>query len=134
MKYALLIYDENTANPSPEPPDPAVVGQVMEQYNAFTKAITDAGVYLGGEALQPNTTATSIRVRDGRTVTIDGPFAETKEGLGGFYVIDVPDLDAALAWAAKCPGSWYGTVEVRPLVDWSGYEEGTVEHRAVGSA
>jgi hypothetical protein len=134
VKYALLIYDENTANPSPEPPDPAVVGQVMEQYNAFTTEIREAGVYLGGEALQPNTTATSIRIRDGRTVTTDGPFAETKEGLGGFYVIDVPDLDAALAWAAKCPGSWFGTVEVRPLVDWAGYEEGTIEHRPVGSA
>jgi hypothetical protein len=132
MKYALLIYDENTANPSPEPPDPAVVGQVLDAYNGFTKAIRDAGVYLGGEALQPNPTATSIRVRDGRTVTTDGPFAETKEGLGGFYVIDVPDLDAALAWAAKCPGSWFGTVEVRPLVDWTGYEEGSIEHRPVG--
>jgi hypothetical protein len=111
-----------------------VIGQVMEAYNAFTKEVTDAGVYLGGEALQPNPTATSIRVRDGRTVTTDGPFAETKEGLGGFYVIDVPDLDAALSWAAKCPGSWYGTVEVRPLVDWAGFEEGSIEHRAVGSA
>ena len=134
MKYALLIYDENTANPSPEPPDPAMLGSVMEEYNAFTKAVTDAGIYHGGEALQPNPTATSVRVRDGRTVTTDGPFAETKEGLGGFYVIEVPDLDAALAWAAKCPGSWFGTVEVRPLVDFSGYEEGAIEHTAVGSA
>ena len=133
MKYALLIYDENTANPSPEPPDPAVVGQVLDAYNGFTKAIREAGVYVGGEALQPNPTATSIRVRDGHTVTTDGPFAETKEGLGGFYVIDVPDLDAALAWAAKCPGSWFGTVEVRPLVDWTGYEDGSIEHRPVGS-
>jgi hypothetical protein len=134
VKYALLIYDENTANPSPEPPDPAVWGKVMDEYNAFTKAITDAGINLGGEALQPNPTATTVRVRDGRTMTTDGPFAETKEGLGGFYLLDVPDLDAALDWAAKCPGSWYGSVEVRPVVDFSQYAEGTIEHRAVGTA
>lgn len=121
MKFALLIYDEQTANPSPEPPDPAVWGQVMEEYNAFTKAIRDAGVEAGGEALQPNTTATTIRIRDGETITTDGPFAETKEGLGGFYLIDCANLDEALAWAAKCPGSWYGTVEVRPVVDFSKY-------------
>jgi hypothetical protein len=119
VQYALLIYDENTANPSPEPPDPAVWGQVMDEYNAFTKAITDAGIYKGGEALEPNPTATTVRVRDGRTITTDGPFAETKEGLGGFYVLECKDLDEALAWAAKCPGSWYGSVEVRPVVDFS---------------
>ena len=116
MKYALLIYDENTASPSPEPPDPALWGQVMDEYNAFTKAITDAGVYRGGEALQPNPTATTVRVRDGKTLTTDGPFAETKEGLGGFYLLECADLDEALGWAAKCPGSWYGSVEVRPVM------------------
>jgi len=118
VKYALLIYDENTASPSPEPPDPAAWGQVMDEYNAYTKAITDAGVYRGGEALQPNPTATTVRVRDGRMLTTDGPFAETKEGLGGFYLLECADLDEALAWAAKCPGSWYGSVEVRPVVDF----------------
>jgi hypothetical protein len=134
VKYAILIYDENTANPDPTPPDPAVWGQVMAEYNAFTKAITDAGVNLGGEALQPNPTATSVRVRDGRTVTTDGPFAETKEGLGGFYVLECKDLDEALAWAAKCPGSWYGTVEVRPVVDFSEYDQADIEHKAVGAS
>jgi hypothetical protein len=133
VKYAILIYDENTANPDPRPPDPEVWGQVMAEYNAFSKAMTDAGVYLGGEALQPNPTATSVRVRDGRTVTTDGPFAETKEGLGGFYVLDCKDLDEALAWAAKCPGSWYGTVEVRPVVDFSQYDSAEIEHMPVGS-
>jgi len=117
MQYALLIYDENTANPSPEPPDPAVWGQVMEEYNAFTAAIREAGVHRGGEALHPNPTATSVRVRDGQTMTTDGPFAETKEGLGGFYLLECADLDEALAWAARCPGSRYGTVEVRPVID-----------------
>lgn len=121
MRFALLIYDEETANPNPAPPDPAVWGQVMEEYNAFTRAIKDAGVEAGGEALEPNTTATTIRIRDGQTITTDGPYAETKEGLGGFYLIDCENLDEALAWAAKCPGSWYGTVEVRPVVDFSKY-------------
>jgi len=121
MRFALLIYDEETANPNPAPPDPAVWGKVMEEYNAFTRAIKDAGVEAGGEALEPNTTATTIRIRDGETITTDGPYAETKEGLGGFYLIDCENLDEALAWAAKCPGSWYGTVEVRPVVDFSKY-------------
>jgi hypothetical protein len=118
VKYVLLIYDENTANPSPDPPDPAVWAQVTEEYQAYTAELDAAGVRLAGEALQPNPTATSVRVRDGRTITTDGPFAETKEGLGGFYLIEAPDLDAALGWAAKCPGARYGTMEVRPVVDF----------------
>ena len=121
MKYVLLIYDENTANPSPEPPDPMVWAHVTDEYNAYTAELDKAGVRLAGEALQPNPTATSVRVRDGQTVTTDGPFAETKEGLGGFYLIEAPDLDAALAWAAKCPGAKYGTMEVRPVLDFSQY-------------
>jgi hypothetical protein len=131
MKYALLIYDEETANPSPEPPDPAVWGKVMEEYNAYTEAIKSAGVHVGGEALQPNPTATTVRVRDGRTLTTDGPFAETKEGLGGFYLLECADLDEALAWAAKCPGSWYGSVEVRPIVDFEG---ANIEAQFAGTA
>jgi hypothetical protein len=133
VKYAILIYDENTASPSPEPPDPAVMGQIMGEYNAFDQEITTAGVKLGGEALQPNTTATSVRVRDGSALTTDGPFAETKEGLGGFYLIEAKDLDEALAWAAKCPGSWYGTVEVRPIMDFTEYQNAQ-QKQAVGSA
>ena len=121
MRYVLLIYDETTANPSPEPPDPAIVGPMMQEYDGFTDALKDAGAFIAGEALQPNPTATSVRVRDGRTVTTDGPFAETKEGLGGFYLIEAPDLDAALAWAARCPGARYGTMEVRPIVDFAQY-------------
>ena len=121
MQYVLLIYDEETAHPSPEPPDPAVWGKVMDEYNAFSAAIREAGIHRGGEALQPNPTATSVRVRDGQTITTDGPFAETKEGLGGFYLLECRDLDEALAWAARCPGSWYGTVEVRPVIDFSEY-------------
>jgi hypothetical protein len=134
VKYAILIYDENTASPDPGPPDLEAWGQVMAEYNAFTKAVTDAGVYLGGEALQPHPTATTVRVRDGRTLTTDGPFAETKEGLGGFYLIDVRDLDEALAWAARCPGSWYGSVEVRPVVTFEEYDPADIEHKPIGAA
>jgi len=133
VKYAILIYDENTVNPDVDP-DPAQWGQVMAEYNAFTKEINDAGVNHGGEALQPNATATSVRIRDGHTVTTDGPFAETKEGLGGFYILDCKDLDDALAWAAKCPGSWYGTVEVRPIATFEEYDQADIEHKAVGAA
>jgi hypothetical protein len=118
MRYAILIFDEETAHPSPEPPDPAVWGQVMEEYNAYTKMLKDNGIYLGGEALQPNPTATTIRIRDGQTVTTDGPFAETKEGLGGFYLVEAGDLDHALELAAACPGAKWGTVEVRPVIDF----------------
>jgi len=118
MRYLVLIYDEQTANPSPEPPDPAARGAVMEEYNAYSKMLRDGGTYVAGEALQPVTTATTIRVRDGQTMTTDGPFAETKEALGGFYLIEAKDLDEALELGRKCPGAKYGSIEVRPVVDF----------------
>jgi hypothetical protein len=74
-----------------------------------------AGILVGGERLQPSTAATSVRVADGKSKVLDGPYAETKEQLGGYYMIDVPDLDAALSWASRCPGASLGTIEVRPL-------------------
>ena len=119
MQYLILIYDEETANPSPEPPDPAVMGEILGQYNAYTTMLRETGAYVAGEALQPVTTATTLRQQDGQTVTTDGPFAETKEGLGGFYLIEAPDLDAALKLAEQCPGIRYGSIEVRPIVDFS---------------
>jgi len=116
MRYAILIYDENSANPSPEPPDPAVWGEVMSDYWGYTKMLQDRGAYLGGEALQPVPTATTVRSREGRAVTTDGPFAETKEALGGFYLVEARDLDEALEFAAACPAVKYGgSVEVRPI-------------------
>jgi hypothetical protein len=118
MQYLILIYDAETANPSPEPPDPAVWGDVMEAYNAYTQMLKDNGAFIAGEALQPVTTATTLRQKDGHTITTDGPFAETKEGLGGFYLVQAPDLDAALALAAQCPGVRFGSIEVRPVVDF----------------
>ena len=117
MRYLVLIYDEETANPSPEPPDPAVWAQVMGDYNAYSKMLRDRGAYVAGEALQPVTTATTVRVRDGQTMTTDGPFAETKEALGGFYMIEAKDLDEALELGAACPGAKVGSIEVRPVLD-----------------
>jgi hypothetical protein len=111
MRYLLLIYFEETA----EPPDPQQAEQVMRDYWAYEKAVADAGVKQSSEALEGTDTATTVRVRDGERVVTDGPYAETREVLGGFYLLDVPDLDAAIEWAARCPGASYGTMEVRPI-------------------
>jgi hypothetical protein len=118
MRYLVLIYDATTADPVANPPDPATWGPVLEEYNAYSQMLRDTGRYVAGEALQPVTTATTIRIRDGQTMTTDGPFAETKEALGGFYMIEAKDLDEALELAAKCPGAKFGSIEVRPIVDF----------------
>jgi hypothetical protein len=120
VRYAVLIYDTETANPNPAPPDPEVWQETMGQYNDYTAMLKDRGAYLGGEALHPVAMATTVRVRDGETLTTDGPFAETKEALGGFYLIEAKDLDEALALGAACPGARYGSIEVRPVVDFPG--------------
>ncbi len=117
MRYLLLIYgDEPTAD---APPDPEFWGRLMGEYNAFGREMDERGVLLGGHALQSTVTATTVRVRDRATLTTDGPFAETKEALGGYYLIDVKDLDEAIEVAAKVPGAWYGSVEIRPIVEFS---------------
>ena len=112
MKYLLLIYSNEKAYAS-LPPDEAKRG--MEAYLAYTEALKKAGVHVGGERLQGIGTATTVRTTNGKTQVLNGPYTETKEQLGGYYMIDVPDLDAALAWAARCPGAHHGIVEVRPL-------------------
>ena len=117
MKYALLIYGEEASYPEP---GTEASDTMMDEYQKFTAEINERGINVGGEALNDTSTATTVRVRDGETLTTDGPFAETKEALGGFYLIDVPDLDAAIEVAAKLPGSWYGSVEIRPLWVWDG--------------
>jgi hypothetical protein len=117
MRYAALIYTDEKADAVPGTSD---FETVMKEYMAFGEEAGGAGVIGGGEALQPTATATTVRVENGQTLTTDGPFAETKEQLGGFYLLDVPDLDAAIAWAAKIPGAWHGRVEVRPVMDFSG--------------
>ena len=122
MRYLVLIYDSNTANPSTEPPDMDAIGAVMAEYNAYGQMLRDRGAFLAGEALHPVTSATTIRVRDGQTLTTDGPFAETKEALGGFYMIEANDLDEALALGGACPGAKTGSIEVRPIVDFDAGE------------
>lgn len=115
MQYLVLIYSEEPTGA----PDMAQIGAVMEEYNAYTAMLRDKGHYVAGEALQPTATATTVRIRDGRTLTTDGPFAETKEALGGFYLVEAADLDEALALGAACPGAKWGSIEVRPIVDFA---------------
>jgi hypothetical protein len=112
MKYLLMIYADQKGYAA-LPPEEAKRG--MEAYVAYTEALKKAGVHVGGERLQPVTTATTVRVVNCKTQVLNGPYTETKEQFGGYYMIDVPDLDAALAWAARCPGAHHGIVEVRPL-------------------
>jgi hypothetical protein len=114
MQYMILIYgdEKNFAMLADNP-------QAQQQmYAAFTRYGADmreAGVLRGGAELKPTSTATTVRVRNGKTLTTDGPFAETKEQLGGYYMIDVPDLDQAVHWAARCPAANGGSIEVRPM-------------------
>ena len=111
MRYLLLIYGpEDVPDPTPDEQ-----GQVMAAYNAFTEHIRSKNAYLGGEALEPTPTATTVRVRDGQTLTTDGPFAETKEALGGYYLVEAKDLDEAIDFAARIPGAKTGSIEVRPI-------------------
>ncbi len=112
MQYLLMIYG-NEAGMASAPPEGAT--QMMAAYAAYTEAMKQAGVIRGGERLRPTSEATAVRVKGGKTEVLDGPYAETKEQLGGFYLIDAPDLDAALSWAARCPGAATGTMEVRPI-------------------
>lgn len=115
MRYALLIY---TAEPTEQVPEDAMKAQ-LDGYNAFTAHVRERGAYEAGEALDSTTTATTVRVRDGKTLTTDGPFAETKEALGGFYIVEAADLDDAIAYAAMIPGAGHGSIEVRPIFEWS---------------
>ena len=112
MKYLLMIHSSETDDGKATPAD---LQSLMQAYGAYTEALNKAGVLLGSNRLRPTTDATSVRVRGGKTEVLNGPYAETREQLGGFYLIDVPDLDAALSWAARCPSSSHGTIEVRPI-------------------
>ncbi|MDX6684669.1 MAG: hypothetical protein QOF26_3425 [Baekduia sp.] len=113
MQYLLLIYvpTEGEGRPSPEE-----LAAEYPRWMQYTEDLGKAGVLVAGDALQGVDTAATVRVREDETLVSDGPFAETKELLGGYYLIDVPDLDAALAWAAKIPSVGYGSVEVRPIM------------------
>ncbi len=112
MRYMALIYEEPMGDVEPTPEE---MQAMMDAYNAFQKEAGDAGVLVTGDALQPVETATTVRVRDGERLVSDGPFAETKEVLGGYYLLDCADLDEALHYSAKIPGAATGSIEVRPV-------------------
>lgn len=114
MKYILILHVDEAAFPRLSPEEQQ---RGLAAYAAYTEALTKAGIVVGWNRLQPSSAAVTVRAHDGSLDVRDGPFAETKEQIGGFYIIDVPDRDAALAWAARCPATGHGVVEVRPL--WS---------------
>ena len=114
MEYLLLIYSDESIESGL---DDASRQQLYGDYMKFTEALREAGVMKGGSALKPISTATTVQVREDRSLTTDGPFAETKEQLGGFYLVDCETLDEALAWAAKIPTAKHGLIEVRPILE-----------------
>jgi hypothetical protein len=114
MQYLLMLYsNENGWSQM----TPAEQEQGVAAYGAYTQALKTAAALVGSNRLQNSTTATTVHVADGKSQVLDGPYVDSKEQLGGYYLIDAPDLDAALAWAARCPGASHGTIEVRPV--WS---------------
>jgi hypothetical protein len=117
MKYLCTIYGDESQWGSATPDQ---IGAVMAAYEAYGREVHDAGVFVAGEGLEPTSAATTVRVRDGERVLSDGPFAETKEQLGGFYLLECRSLDEAIDWAAKIPGASSGSVEVRPVMNYEG--------------
>ncbi len=112
MQYLLMIHGDEKAMQSASKDD---IGAMLAAYGAYTNAMKEAGVHVAGERLQPSSTATVVRASNGKTQVLNGPYAEVKEQLGGYYVIEAPDLDGAIAWAARCPGAQRGAIEVRPI-------------------
>jgi hypothetical protein len=112
MKYMLLIYnDEEKVRAIPKED----ANKMLPAYIAYTEALKKAGIWVASDRLQFTSNAATIRIRDGKTNVVNGPYAEAKEQLAGYYLIDVPDMDSALSWASRCPGASFGTVEVRPV-------------------
>ena len=112
MQYLLMIYSNEAEYAKM---DPTTRQKVMAEYEDFTKSIIQSGNFKAGDRLQPASTATTVRVKEGKTLTTDGPFAETREQLGGYYLVEAKDLDAAIAIAARIPGARHGSIEVRPI-------------------
>jgi hypothetical protein len=115
MKYMFLIYTEEG---SESQVTPAEREAMMSEYFAFTKEVSAQGVLVAGDELKPTSTATTLRPRGNQLATTDGPFAETKEQLGGFYILECQDMAEAVGWAAKIPGAKHGSIEVRPIVNF----------------
>ena len=114
MQYMFLIYSAEGSDPAPGTPE---FDQMMQGYHAFTEEVREAGIMREGAPLEPVDTATTVRVRNGAPNVVDGPFAETKEVLGGYYILECKDLDEATAYAAKIPTATYGSIEVRPVME-----------------
>jgi hypothetical protein len=112
MQYLLMLYHDESVWPTMTP---AEQEQGMAAYAAYSEALRAAGAFAGSNRLRPSSATTTVRLADGKPQVLDGPYIDSKEQFGGYYLIDVPDLDAAIAWAARCPGASYGTVEVRPV-------------------
>jgi hypothetical protein len=112
MEYMLMIYSDSKAF---EGLSPSQQAEGLAAYGAYSEALQKAGVLRNSNRLRPADTATTVRLKSGKSEVLNGPYAETREQLGGYFLIDVPDLDAALSWAARCPGASHGVVEVRPI-------------------
>lgn len=112
MEYLLMLYMNEAGWTGLSPTERE---QGMAAYTSYTEALTKAGALRGGNRLQPSSVSTTIRLTDGKSQVLDGPYADSKEQLGGYYLIDVPDLDEAISWAARCPATVHGIVEVRPV-------------------
>ena len=117
MQYMLLIHSDESVYPKMSKAD---LKKLMDEYGKFTQELQMSGAMVSTHRLGPTQTATTVRIRKGETMITDGPFAETKEQLGGYYLVEAKDLDEALKWAAKIPAAKYGCVEVRPILDMSG--------------
>jgi hypothetical protein len=113
MEYLLLIYHSEAEGAKMSPAD---LSAMYGEYFKFTEEIKKSGNYIGGNPLKPTTTATTVRVRDAKKIVTDGPFAETKEQLGGYYLVEAKDLDQAISIAARIPGARFGSIEVRPIL------------------
>lgn len=124
MQYALLIY--GTVADTEDFSD-----ETMKAYDVFSMHVTERGAMKGGEALHPSAAATTVRVRDGRTLATDGPFAETKEVLGGFFIVEAADLDEAIGYAAMIPAAKTGSIEIRPIVE---FDDTSAESTMAGAA
>jgi len=122
MKFLAIIYNDESQYADATPED---IGAIFAAHGEFGEAAGKAGVFAGGEGLQPVATATTVRVRDGERMLTDGPYAETKEQLGGYYLLDCKDLDDALSWAARIPEAKTGAVEVRPVMDYEAVRGGS---------
>ena len=131
MQYLLTLYADETRFNSMTPEQKQ---QGLAAYMAYTQALQTAGVYVGSNRLRPVATATTLRTTNGKVQVLDGPFIESKEQLGGYFLIDVPNLDAALSWAAKCPGVGHGVVEVRAIWDMSPAAQQNQPQEAVAAA